>query len=174
MPKTQLETLDKTDARLLEALAENARAPMRELAHAINLSGPSTSERVQKLEARGVIRRFTIDLDLKALGYTLEAIVRLKPRPGQLHQVQHMIENEKRFISCDKVTGEDCFIARIMLMSIDELDPLLDAFHDRAETNTSIVKSVPIRGRLPPFELAARTQPKSAGLRGLHKRHKPS
>jgi Lrp/AsnC family transcriptional regulator, leucine-responsive regulatory protein len=133
MPKTQLETLDKTDARLLEALAENARAPMKELAHAINLSGPSTSERVQKLEARGVIRRFTIDLDLKALGYTLEAIVRLKPRPGQLHQVQHMIENEKRFISCDKVTGEDCFIARIMLMSIDELDPLLDAFHDRNE-----------------------------------------
>ncbi len=174
MPRINLGALDKTDARLLEALAENARAPMKELAQAIRLSGPSTSERVQKLEARGVIRRFTIDLNLKALGYTLEAIVRLKPRPGQLHQVQHMIENEKRFISCDKVTGEDCFIARIILMSIDELDPLLDAFHDRAETNTSIVKSVPIRGRLPPLELTARTQPKSVGLRGSRKRRKPS
>lgn len=174
MPRINLGALDKTDARLLETLAENARAPMKELAQAIRLSGPSTSERVQKLEARGVIRRFTIDLNLKALGYTLEAIVRLKPRPGQLHQVQHMIENEKRFISCDKVTGEDCFIARVILMSIDELDPLLDAFHDRAETNTSIVKSVPIRGRLPPLELTARTQPKPAGLRDSRRRRKPS
>jgi Lrp/AsnC family leucine-responsive transcriptional regulator len=165
-------TLDNIDARLLRTLAQNARTPMKELASAIGLSGPSTSERVQKLEAHGVIRGFTIDLDLKALGYTLEAIVRLKPRPGQLHHVQHMIENEKRFISCDKVTGEDCFIARIILMSSDELDPLLDAFHQRAETNTSIVKSVPIRGRLPPLNERA-TSSKAARLRWPRKRLKP-
>ena len=129
---------------------------MKELAQAIGLSGPSATERVQKLLARGVIRHFTIDLDARELGYTLEAIVRLKPRPGQLHHVQRMIENEERFIWCDKVTGEDCFIARLILMSIDELDPLLDAFHDRAETNTSIVKSVPVRGRLPPLQSSVR------------------
>jgi Lrp/AsnC family transcriptional regulator, leucine-responsive regulatory protein len=152
MPKAHFEVLDAADARLLKALADNARAPMKDLAKVIKLSGPSTSERVRKLEARGVIRRFTVDLDPKELGYTLEAIVRLKTRPGQLHHVQQMIENEKRFISCDKVTGEDCFIARLILKSIDELDPLLDPFHQRAETNTSIVKSVPIRGRLPPLQ----------------------
>ena len=143
---------------------------MKELSRAVALSGPSTSERIQKLEARGIIRRFTVDLDLKALGYTLEAIVRLKPRPGQLHHVQHMIENERRFISCDKVTGEDCFIARIILRSIDELDPLLDAFHQRAETNTSIVKSAPIRGRLPPLQ----PQPAGVSTRTSTRRRPPS
>jgi Lrp/AsnC family transcriptional regulator, leucine-responsive regulatory protein len=165
MPKHDSKLLDDTDARLLRALAANARAPMKELARSIGLSGPSATERVQKLLAREVIRRFTIDLDAKELGYTLEAIVRLKPRPGQLHHVQRMIENEERFIWCDKVTGEDCFIARLILMSIDELDPLLDAFHDRAETNTSIVKSVPIRSRLPPLQSSVRRSVRRSGNR---------
>ena len=115
------------------------------------MSGPSITERVRKLEASGVIRRFTIELEPKMLGYTLEAIVRIKPRPGQLHQVEKLIQNEPRFVACDKVTGEDCFIARLLLMTIEELDALLDGLHVRAETNTAIIKSSPVKRRMPPL-----------------------
>ncbi|WP_420407760.1 Lrp/AsnC family transcriptional regulator [Hoeflea sp.] len=113
------------------------------------MSGPSTSDRMRRLEANGIISRFTVDLDLEALGFPLQAIVRIKPRPGNLHVVDDMIMNEPRFIDCDKVTGEDCFVVRLALRSISELDPLLGPFHDRAETNTSIIKSSPLRARVP-------------------------
>ena len=146
--------IDPIDAKLIEQLGGNSRIAMSDLARAVGLSAPSATERVRKLEAAGVIRSFTIDLDPKSLGYTLEAVVRIKPRPGQLHLVEHLIQSEPRFVACDKVTGDDCFIARLWLTSIGELDVLLDGLHARAETNTSIVKSSPVARRMPPLLIA--------------------
>ena len=106
LPKKLKSRLDALDARIVEALSVDARMPMSDLARATGMSGPSITERVRKLEASGVICRFTIEVEPKMLGYTLEAIVRIKPRPGQLHQVEKLIQNEPRFVACDKVTGE--------------------------------------------------------------------
>jgi len=42
----------------------------------------------------------------QALGYQLQAIVRIRPMPGRLHIVQKLIEEIPEFCECDKVTGE--------------------------------------------------------------------
>ena len=141
--------LDKIDRRILAHLEHDGRMSMSELAQLVSMSAPSVTERVRRLESQGVIRAFTIELDLSALGFVMEAVVRIKPRPGNLHIVEKMIVDEQRFTACDKVTGDDCFIALLALKSIAELDSLLDPFHDRAETITSIIKSSPIRNRIP-------------------------
>lgn len=125
--------------------------PLKELAEAAGLSSPSAAERVRRLEDRGVISAFTVDLDLAALGYPLQAIVRVRPLPGQLHIVEKLIQETPEFIECDKVTGDDCFIARLVVRSMGELDGLLDKISERAETNTSMIKASPIKRRLPPF-----------------------
>jgi len=143
--------LDEVDRRMVEILAEDARISLKELAGRVNLSSPSASERLKRLEERGVIRAFTVDIDPQALGYTLQAIVRVRPLPGQLHRVQQLIEEIPEFSECDKVTGEDCFIARLHLRSIDQLDEILDRIIDKAETNTAIVKAQPVKRRLPPL-----------------------
>jgi Lrp/AsnC family leucine-responsive transcriptional regulator len=64
-------------------------------------------------------------------------------------------ESEPEITECDKVTGEDCFICRLQLRSMAQLDEILDSFGDKAETNTSIVKSSPVRRRLPPIRTDA-------------------
>ena len=51
----------------------------------------------------------------------------------------------------DKVTGDDCFIGRLHLRSIEHLDQILDRIADKAETSTAIVKSQPVKRRLPPL-----------------------
>jgi len=141
--------LDDIDRLLIKLLCGDARMPVSELSRRVGLSGPSTSERIRKLQDSGIISRFTVDLDLEALGYPLQAIVRIKPRPGNLHIVEDMILNEPGFLDCDKVTGDDCFVTRLALKSIADLDPVLLPFHERAETNTAIIKSSPLRGRVP-------------------------
>lgn len=141
--------IDETDRLIVRLLCENARMPVSELARKVGLSGPSTSERIRRLENNGIIARFTAELDLEALGYPLQAIVRIKPRPGNMHIVEDMILNEPGFLDCDKVTGEDCFVTRLALRSIADLDPVLLPFHERAETNTAIIKSSPFRSRMP-------------------------
>lgn len=143
--------LDDTDRALLAALAEDARQPVSELARQVGLSAPSTAERVRRLEAQGAIERFTVQIDPRALGYTLQAIVRVKPLPGQLHLVEEVIRRIPEFVECDKVTGDDCFIARLFVRSIGDLDGILDRIADKAETSTAIIKAQPIRRRPPPL-----------------------
>jgi Lrp/AsnC family leucine-responsive transcriptional regulator len=141
--------MDDKDRLIVRLLSNDARMPVSELSKQVGLSGPSTSERIRRMESSGIISRFTVDLDLTALGYPLQAIVRIKPRPGNMHIVEDMILNEPGFLDCDKVTGEDCFVTRLALRSIADLDPVLLPFHDKAETNTAIIKSSPLRGRMP-------------------------
>jgi Lrp/AsnC family transcriptional regulator, leucine-responsive regulatory protein len=143
--------LDEIDRALLAALVDDARASVSELARIVGLSAPSTSERLRRLEAQGVIGGYTVRIDPRALGYTLQAIVRVKPLPGQLHLVEDVIRRIPEFIECDKVTGDDCFIARIWLHSIEQLDEILNKVTERAETSTAIVKSTPVPRRLPPL-----------------------
>ncbi|TDV18541.1 Lrp/AsnC family transcriptional regulator [Paraburkholderia caballeronis] len=143
--------LDDVDRALLAALAEDSRAPVSELAKRVGLSAPSTSERLKRLETQRVIDSFTVQIDPRALGYTLQAIVRVKPLPGQLHLVEDLIRRIPEFVECDKVTGDDCFIARLYLYSIEQLDEILSKVAERAETSTAIVKSTPVPRRLPPL-----------------------
>lgn len=68
-------TLDATDAKILAALDSDARLSMSELARLVGMSAPSVSERVRRLEAAGVIRGFTLDVDTCAIGYQIRAMV---------------------------------------------------------------------------------------------------
>lgn len=142
-------TLDRIDRQIITALDADGRATLAEIGALVDLSGPAVGERIRRLRDTGVIEGFTLRIDPAALGYTLEAIVRIKPRSKQLHMVEQMIRDESRFTACDRVTGEDCFIARLALMSVGELDGILLPLHERAETHTSVVKSSLLRGRMP-------------------------
>lgn len=142
---------DAVDRALIDALTANARRSMRDLAKLVGMSAPSVADRVRRLEDLGLLRGYTVELDLKVMGYPLQALVRVKPLPGQLHLVERMIQEMPECVECDKVTGEDCDILRLCLRSIEQLDPVLDALHDKAETNTSIVKSSPVPRRAPPL-----------------------
>ena len=143
--------IDIIDQRMLEALARNARISLKELAEVAGLSSPSAAERLRRLEERGVIAAFTVDIAPEALGYSLQAIVRVRSLPGQLHVVERIIQETPEFIECDKVTGDDCFIGRLVVRSMGELDGILDKIAERAETNTSMVKATPVKRRLPPL-----------------------
>ncbi|HEX7109451.1 MAG TPA: Lrp/AsnC family transcriptional regulator [Aestuariivirga sp.] len=143
--------MDEVDHRIIDLLVLNSRRSLKNLGMATELSSPSVMDRVRRLEEKGIIRSFTIDVDLEALGYSLQAIVRVRPLPGMLHIVERLIQETPEFIECDKVTGDDCFIAKLCFRSMAQLDEILDRITEKAETNTSIVKATPIKRRLPPL-----------------------
>lgn len=143
--------LDDTDRHIITLLQADARMPIKALAERIGLSAPGASERLRRLEDRGVIRAFTVEVDPHALGYSLQAIVRVKPLPGKLQAVQKLLEAIPELSECDKVTGDDCFIVRLHLRSIEHLDFILERITDKAETSSAIVKSQPVARRLPAY-----------------------
>ncbi|QEY61991.1 Lrp/AsnC family transcriptional regulator [Metapseudomonas lalkuanensis] len=142
---------DDIDQLLISALMEDSRRSLKALAQISGLSSPSVAERLRKLEERGVLAGYTVEVDPKAFGYQFQAIVRIRPLPGQLQVVERKIQEIPEFTECDKVTGDDCFIARLCVRSMEQLDTLLDRINVHAETSTAIVKKTPVKRRLPPM-----------------------
>jgi len=117
----------------------------------VSLSPPSVAERVQRLERDGVITGYRADLNPKALGYPLTAIVRVKPAPGQLKRIPELAAAIPEVAECHRITGEDCFFLKLHLRSIDELSEVLDRFLVHGETTTSLINASPVPRRDPPL-----------------------
>lgn len=68
---------DKTDLAILRELRQDSRKTLQEIGAAVGLSATSCWTRIRKLEAQGVIKRYTVDLDARSLGYHDSVIVQL-------------------------------------------------------------------------------------------------
>jgi Lrp/AsnC family leucine-responsive transcriptional regulator len=141
--------IDAVDARILAALVDDARASVADLARLVGLSAPTVSERIRRLEEAGVIEGYTLTVSPKALGLPIAAWVRIRPTPGQLQKVAEILRELPEIVECDRITGEDCFIARAHVSSVDALEKLIDRVIPYATTNTSIIQSSPVKRRLP-------------------------
>lgn len=83
-------SLDAVDREILRRLNDNARIPNAELARQVGLSASACLSRVRALTERGVISRFTLDVDPRVLGYNLQALVSVRIRPGARHLMEQM------------------------------------------------------------------------------------
>ncbi len=143
--------LDAVNVRLLEELQGDPRLTMTELGRRVSMSSPAVTERVRRLEEAGVIRGYCLDLDPAALGLPLAAYVRVRPNPGRLPEVAELARRIPEVVECHRITGEDCFILKVHLPAMDQLDRLLDRFLLHGVTTTSIIQSSPVPPRLPPL-----------------------
>lgn len=141
--------LDGVDMRILRILAEDARMSVAEIARAVGMSAPSVSERIRRLQDNGTIEGYTIRIDPAAFGLPLSAWLRIRPVPGELARVSEIIKAIPQVVSCDRVTGEDCFVARVHVRSVGDLESVIDRIIPYAMTNTAIVQSSPVAPRLP-------------------------
>lgn len=143
--------LDSVDVQLLYSLETDARISIADLARSLNMSAPSVSERLRRLEESGVIQGFTVEVDPKMLGYSLAFYIRIRPIPGKLSKVVSLIAEIEEIVECDRITGDDCFIAKAYLRSTDELERIINQLIPYSQTNTSMIQSSPVKRRLPPL-----------------------
>jgi Lrp/AsnC family transcriptional regulator, leucine-responsive regulatory protein len=142
---------DPVNLSILRALREEPRLTMAELGRRVGLSSPAVTERVRRLEEAGAIRGFFIDINPVALGLPVAAYVRIRPNPGQVPKIAELAQDIPEVAECHRVTGEDCFILKVYLPSLDQLDRLLDKFLVHGTTTTSLIQSSPVPLRPPPL-----------------------
>jgi Lrp/AsnC family transcriptional regulator, leucine-responsive regulatory protein len=145
------EDIDTVNIRILEELQQDPRVTMSELGRRVGMSSPAVTERVRRLEEAGVIRGYCLDLNPTALGLPIVAYVRIRPNPGQLPRIAELAQQIPEVVECHRVTGEDCFILKVYIPAIDQLDRLLDSFLLYGSTTTSIIQSSPVPLRPPPL-----------------------
>ncbi|MFL5924763.1 MAG: Lrp/AsnC family transcriptional regulator [Gaiellaceae bacterium] len=143
--------LDPLNLRILDELVSDGRIAMAELGRRVGLSAPAVAERVQRLERAGVIAGYRAELDPRALGFAVSAVVRIRPAPGQLQRIPEVARETPEVAECHRITGEDCYLLRLHLRSIDDLEDVLDRFTPYGLTTTSIIHSTPVPRRGPPL-----------------------
>jgi DNA-binding Lrp family transcriptional regulator len=96
--------LDKIDHRLLELLLEDASRPLKTLAAAVELSRSSVRDRIARMQASGVIRRYTVEVAPVRNGLTAILLVRLSqtPDPGAVRGVVSAPE----VVRCYSLSGD--------------------------------------------------------------------
>lgn len=134
------------DARLIEALREDARRSLRELAEALDVSTSTVRNHLQELEASGIIQGYRPVIDYARLGYGLVAVIRIKARGDALPRIVEALVGDDRLTHVYEITGEFDVMAigrfRNEVEMNREIKRLL-GLPGIEGTNTSIVLSAP-------------------------------
>jgi Lrp/AsnC family leucine-responsive transcriptional regulator len=141
--------LDEVNVRLLAELGADPRASASELARRVGMSAPAVRERVARLEEAGVIRGYHLDIDPAAIGLPVAAWVRLRPGPGQLPKIAELAARVPEVSECHRISGDDCFLVKVHVPSIEALESVLDQFLLHGQTTSSFIVSTPVPPRAP-------------------------
>ena len=144
--------LDTTNCLLIAELQRDARLSLAELGRRVGLSSPAVAERIQRLEQSGTIKGYHAEIDPRALGLALSAIIRIRPSPGQIQNVAELARETPEVVECHRVTGDDCYVMRAHLRDVLHLEEVIDRFTVLGQTTTSIMQSSPVPGR--PLDLS--------------------
>jgi Lrp/AsnC family transcriptional regulator, leucine-responsive regulatory protein len=109
------------------------------------------ADRVGRLERAGVITGYRALVDPAAIGYQFAAVVRIRPFARQLHKIPEVAVATPEVVECERITGEDCFLVRLHVRTVDDLEPVLDRFTPFGQTTTSLVHSAPVPRRALPL-----------------------
>lgn len=141
--------LDEVNRRLLALLEEDPRRSAAELARRVGMSAPAVRERIGRLEEAGVIRGYRLELDPAALGLPVTVWVRVRPGPGQLPRIAELADRIPEVAECHRISGEDCFLLRVHVPAIENLETVLDQFLVHGQTTSSFVVATPVPARNP-------------------------
>jgi Lrp/AsnC family transcriptional regulator, leucine-responsive regulatory protein len=140
------DSLDAIDRRIVAELYGDARLRVAELGRRVGLSPPAVADRLRRLNDSGALH-LQAEVEPRALGYTICAIVRVSPSTHDLKLIPDVARQLPQVTECYRITGEDCYLLKLYLRSIDELAPILDRFTPLGRTTTSIVNATPVPRR---------------------------
>ena len=134
--------LDDLDRQILRLLTKNARLSFREIAVKLDVSTSTVSARVKRLEEEHLVRGYIPDIDPRAMGYELTAIIGIRIAHGKLLDVQRAVGKDERVFAVYDTTGEwDSFIlARFKgTRDLDNFVKKVLSIPDVERTNTNVV-----------------------------------
>jgi len=108
--------LDEIDRAIISRLHDNARIPNIELAREVGISPSTCLARVRSLRERGVIIRYTAEINPAALGYTLQALISVRIRPGARHlmeQISDELRTEPEVAQLFFLGGSEDFLIHV-------------------------------------------------------------
>ena len=137
--------IDQFDRKILQLLQDDARISHAEIGRQVHLSQPAVSERIRRLEAVGVIRAYRADINPKALGYQISAMIRISTQQGRPYT--RYVAESPEIIDCYTVTGEDGAVMRVLATDVEHLQRIINELNAFGSTSTAIVLTTHVEGK---------------------------
>ncbi len=137
--------LDTIDIKILNMLQKKARTKRNVLAEAVGLSLPSLSERLKKLEERGIIDGYYTKLNKKPFGYDIMAFINVIMSTSKKYsELSKHVNETDEILECHAVLGEGSHILKVIVKDTASLEKLLSQIQSWPgviRTQTSFVLS---------------------------------
>ena len=137
--------LDETDIKILNHLQENGRAQRNTIAEIVHLSVPSVSERMRKLEEKGLIASYNAILDAKKFNFDITAFIFVEVDGSERYPsfVEHVSEHPE-VLECHSITGDGSHILKVRTKntaSFEQFLSLIQSWEGVTRTRSNIVLS---------------------------------
>jgi len=117
--------LDETDREILRILQADARTPFSEVAREIDMSSATVHDRVSRLEEAGVIEGYHAEVDPRAVGLGISAVVGLRVEQGREQDTLDRLQEIEGVQEIHLTTGEWDVMARVYADDADALRELM-------------------------------------------------
>lgn len=113
--------LDEVDLGIIEHLRENARMTFVDIGKALDVSDATIYNRVKRLTEIGVIRKFTIEIDEKAVGKRVSGFIKVSVKPGAVKEVSRQLCEIESVNEVHEIHGSEDLMVRIRAKNLSRL-----------------------------------------------------
>jgi len=139
--------IDALDRKIIASLTQDGRISYRTLGEEIGLSAPAVKRRVDRLRATGVIERFTVAVDPRVLGWSVEAFIELFCAPRTpAARIREALSGHSEIVSAYTITGDADALLHLRVADAAHLENALERI--RAESIVTQSRSVVVLSRL--------------------------
>jgi Lrp/AsnC family leucine-responsive transcriptional regulator len=131
--------LDPTDMLIVEIMQADGRISVSELGRKVGLSQPAASERLKRLEERGIIEGYGARVSAAALGLGMMAVIRLRTTHEHIRACLKQFSEMPQVIEVLRLTGEDCFVLKVLVPTPSMLEVIVDSIARYGAVTTSLV-----------------------------------
>lgn len=113
--------IDKTDARILDCLQDDASMSLNDIADMISSSRSAVWRRIQKMEMDGIIKKQTILLDPPKVGLGVMVFAHVKMQAQNRDSLPEFIDRVGSFpevMECHTLMGDIDFILKIQVRDV--------------------------------------------------------
>ena len=133
--------MDRTDFQILKILQENARTTIKQISTEVNLSAPSVTERIRRLEDSGIIIGYHAKINPSKLSRNIIAFIAVDVAPERHATFTSFCNGCPHILEHHRVIGLYNAMLLAALHDSAELEALIDSLKRYGTTNTSVLLS---------------------------------
>lgn len=118
--------IDQIDLEIIHCLKNNSRLQWKQIGEMVHMTGQAVANRIQRLEALGIIEGYTIKVNEAKLGNESCCFITVRMNKKNHKDLEDFLQTRDEVKEAHRVSGQNCFILKVHFSNNGQLNELLD------------------------------------------------